>query len=61
AGDAIAQSKALMTQLEIPLETVMTALKLAKEAGVITILDPAPAQALPPELLALVDYLTPNA
>ena len=61
AGDAIAQSKALMIQLEIPLETVMTALKLAKEAEVITILDPAPAKALAPELLALVDYLTPNA
>lgn len=61
AGDAIARSKVLMTQLEIPLETVMTALKLAKEAGVITILDPAPAKTLTTELLALADYITPNA
>lgn len=61
AGDAITRSKVLMTQLEIPLETVVAALKLAKEAGVITILDPAPAKDLPPEVLALVDYLTPNA
>ena len=61
AGDAISRSKILMTQLEIPLETVEAALKLAKKAGVITILDPAPVKELPPEILTLVDYLTPNA
>ncbi len=61
AGDVIAQSRVLMAQLEIPLQTVTTALKLAKGAGVITILDPAPARALAPEVLALADYLTPNA
>ena len=47
-------------QLESPLDTVMAALKIARQEGARTILDPAPAQALPAELLANVDILTPN-
>jgi ribokinase len=47
-------------QLENPLPAIAAALALAREEGVTTILDPAPAQALPPELLANVDILTPN-
>jgi ribokinase len=47
-------------QLENPLPTVAKALALARQEGLITILDPAPAQPLPAELLAQVDILTPN-
>jgi ribokinase len=47
-------------QLENPLDTVAAALKLAREEGLETILDPAPAQPLPLELLEQVDILTPN-
>ncbi len=47
-------------QLETPLDTVAGALALARQEGLTTILDPAPAQALPGELLAQVDILTPN-
>jgi len=47
-------------QLESPLDTVAAALKLAREEGVRTILDPAPAQPLNAGLLANVDILTPN-
>jgi len=47
-------------QLETPLDTVAGALRLAKQEGLVTILDPAPACPLPGELLALVDILTPN-
>lgn len=47
-------------QLETPLDTVQAALKLAREEGAITVLDPAPAQALPAGLLEQVDILTPN-
>ena len=50
----------LVCQLESPLETVTAALKMAREAGKTTILNPAPAQALSDELLALVSVLTPN-
>jgi ribokinase len=49
-----------MFQLETPLATVAAALKLAREEGLTTILDPAPAQPLPAELLRNVDILTPN-
>jgi len=47
-------------QLETPLSTVARALGLARQQGLETILDPAPAQPLPAELLAQVDILTPN-
>jgi len=50
----------VLFQLESPLDTVASALKLAREEGARTILDPAPAAPLPPELLANVDILTPN-
>ncbi|HYP08923.1 MAG TPA: ribokinase [Bryobacteraceae bacterium] len=47
-------------QLETPLPTVAAALRLAKRQGASTILDPAPAQPLPADLLSDVDILTPN-
>jgi len=50
----------VLFQLESPLDTVAAALKLARAAGARTILDPAPAAPLSPELLASVDILTPN-
>ena len=50
----------VLFQLESPLDTVAAALKLARAEGARTILDPAPAAPLSPELLASVDILTPN-
>jgi len=47
-------------QLESPLDTVAAALALAREEGLTTILDPAPAQPLARGLLEQVDILTPN-
>lgn len=49
-----------LLQLETPLAAVAAALAAARAEGVRTILDPAPAQPLTSELLALVDILTPN-
>ena len=60
AESDIASLGALVAQLEIPLETVEFAAQLANESGVLFILDPAPAQKLSPELLKMVDVLTPN-
>lgn len=54
------QASYLLTQLETPIDTVTTALTLAKEHHCVTILNPAPAAALPSELLSLVDIITPN-
>jgi ribokinase len=53
-------STVLLLQLEVPLEMVCAAAKLAKAKGVRVILDPAPAQALPPEIYPLLDFITPN-
>ena len=50
----------LLLQLEIPLETVMAAAQQAKTHGLKVILNPAPAQSLPEDLLSLVDVLIPN-
>jgi len=57
----LAWAQVLLCQLEIPLSTVEWALAAGRERGVLTILNPAPAQQLPDRLLPLVDCLTPNA
>jgi ribokinase len=57
---AYRNAKCALFQLETPLETVGAALKIARAEGALTILDPAPAQALSADLLGAVDILTPN-
>lgn len=61
AEKAFSAARVFMTQLEIPVETVEAALELAKSTGLTTILDPAPVKSLTPDILSLVDYITPNA
>ncbi|MFF3941266.1 ribokinase [Streptomyces phaeofaciens] len=56
----IASADALLLQLEVPLPAVVAGARAARAHGVRTILTPAPAQPLPPELLAAVDLLVPN-
>ncbi len=54
----IAGADVLLVQLEIPLETALHALEVARAAGVRTILNPAPA---PPEpITPIAHYVTPN-
>ena len=60
AESSIASSDVLVAQLEVPLETVEFAVRLAHDLGVTVVLDPAPARKLNSELLAMVDVLTPN-
>ncbi len=57
---AFAGVRFVLAQLETPLEGVIKAAKLARAQGAVFILDPAPARALPPDLLNNVDWLTPN-
>lgn len=57
----IAESDIVLSQLEIPMPCVIAAAKLAKKHGKPFVLNPAPAQKLPQELLELVTLLTPNA
>jgi ribokinase len=54
------QSSLLLLQLETPLETVRAAALKAHSVGARVILDPAPAQPLPDELIRLADIITPN-
>ena len=56
----IAAADALLVQLEVNLDIVAYALQTAKQLGITTILNPAPAAALERETIALADYLTPN-
>lgn len=60
AGAAIENAGILMIQLEIPLDAVYAAIRLANKHGTRIILDPAPAPVGALEQLDLVDYLTPN-
>lgn len=56
----IREAAVVLTQLEIPLETVEALASITASAGVPLILDPAPARPLGRELLARVDWITPN-
>ena len=60
ARDVIAESALFMTCLELPMDVVKFGLELARGFGVPTILNPAPAQALPEDIYSLCDYFTPN-
>jgi ribokinase len=53
-------AKYLIAQLETPIMTVVDAFKRAKEVGLTTALNPAPAQKLSLELLSYLDLITPN-
>ena len=54
----MAEADVLLVQLEIPVETALHALAVARQAGVRTILNPAPAPAKP--ITPAADYLVPN-
>lgn len=52
--------KILLTQMETPYQTVLTAMKTAKEKGIKVILDPAPANKVTDEMLVFADLILPN-
>ncbi|MBU3158336.1 ribokinase [Clostridium frigoris] len=58
--EVIVSSDIIVAQFETPIEVTMKAFKLAKENGVITILNPAPAKEIPKELFACTDIIVPN-
>jgi len=60
ATDTIDAADVVLLQLEVTVETVQRAAQIAHEYGTKVILNPAPAQNLPADLLALVDILVPN-
>ena len=60
AQKAMKSASVLMLQLEVPLEVSLAVAEDAAAAGKIVILDPGPAQSLPPEMYQATIYLTPN-
>lgn len=61
AATAIQSARILLTQLEVPLEAVMLAAQIARQAGAKVILDPSPPISLPDEFLNMVSLIKPNA
>jgi ribokinase len=60
AEPVITAADVLVCQLEVPVETTLEAFRVANSAGVRTVLNPAPAEPLPDELLQLTDICAPN-
>ncbi|WP_214816254.1 ribokinase [Exiguobacterium sp. s59] len=50
----------VLLQLEIPIETVKQVTAYCKAKGIPVLLNPAPSQPIPPEVVEAVTYLTPN-
>ena len=58
--ELIGGARVLLCQLEVPPTTVASALALAHECGVRTVLNAAPARSLPDDLVAALDVLVVN-
>lgn len=58
--ETIAASDLLLVQLEIPLEAVGEAVRIAGEHQIFSILNPAPWQPVPDDILRKCSLLTPN-
>lgn len=56
----IESASVFITQLEQPMPAAECALRIARDAGVRTILNPAPAADISQSMLALCDFVTPN-
>ncbi len=61
ASAALGRARVLLTQLEVPVDVVLAAARLARAGGACVVLDPAPPRALPAELFPLLDVIRPNA
>lgn len=60
ATEVIKSCNILIAQFETNMDIIIEAFKIAKEYGVITILNPAPAKQVPDELLQYIDVIVPN-
>lgn len=56
----IKKADILLIQLENPVETVVYALKKAKEYGLTTVLNPAPYHEVPKDAYQYIDFFVPN-
>jgi ribokinase len=58
--ETIKNAGMILAQLEIPIETIARLAELCERHRVPLILDPAPAQNLPHQTFAKIDWITPN-
>ena len=58
--DVLEDADFLISQFETPQKVALVAFKQAKKHGVTTLLNPAPAHEILPELLKYTDVITPN-
>lgn len=59
-ADVLRQSQAVITQFETTMPAAEAALRIAHEAGAMTVLNPAPYYPIPHGLLSLCDFVIPN-
>ncbi len=60
AKPAVLESDIVLVQLEVNIDAIVEAIKLAGENGVKVVLNPAPYHELPEEVFKYVTYITPN-
>jgi ribokinase len=60
AGPALALADCVVLQFEVPLETVIHTVEIARQRGIRTIVNPAPAMKIDLRKLAGIDYFVPN-
>lgn len=60
ASAVIQRADVVICQLETPLAATLEAFRLARAAGILTVLTPAPVMELPDQLLRLCDVCVPN-
>jgi len=59
-SSVITSANVVLMQLEIPLETIIKTVEIAHKNHVLSVLNPAPAQKLPEEVLSKLDIIIPN-
>ena len=59
-AELIRKSDYVIMQLEIPVDSVLRAAVIAKDAGTSVVLNPAPVKELPDEIYRLTDIMIPN-
>jgi len=60
AESAISEADIVVCQLEVPHETTLEALRLAKRGGAVTLFNPAPGAPLSDEFFRMSDIMAPN-
>lgn len=59
-AELIRKTDYVIMQLEIPVDSVLRAAVIAKDAGTSVVLNPAPVKELPDEIYRLIDIMIPN-